>query len=211
MSEKEQHLQQLTDIREMMEQSSRFISLSGLSGIFAGVFAIAGALLAKIHLGKGLSELHTIYTTRYIDLLNMESVTFLLVDASIVLALALGFGIFFTTRKAKQKGLPVWDKQAKRLLISLAIPLATGGLFCLMLLIHNVIFLIAPATLVFYGLALVNASKYTLSDIQYLGYAEIILGLLGAFFLGYGFISWVAGFGLLHIIYGSWMYIKYER
>ena len=91
------------------------------------------------------------------------------------------------------------------------IPLITGGLFCLALLYHGLAGLVAPATLVFYGLALVNASKYTLHDIRNVGYCEIVLGLASLFFLGYGLEVWVIGFGILHIIYGSLMYWKYER
>jgi hypothetical protein len=64
---------------------------------------------------------------------------------------------------------------------------------------------------VFYGLALVNASKYTLTDIRYLGITEIILGILNIFFLRRGLYFWALGFGVLHIIYGLVMWWKYER
>lgn len=211
MTDKEQHLQQLSDIRNMMERSSRFISLSGLSGIFAGIVAIIGAVTAKVYLGEGIPEIQSIYLTRTVEVHRLAAVAFLLIDAAIVFSLAVGFGIFFTTRRAKQKGLPIWDNQVKRLLLNLAIPLATGAFFCLLLFIHDQIFLIAPATLIFYGLALVNASSYTLSEVRYLGLCEIALGLIGSIFIGYGFISWVIGFGVLHIVYGGVMYLKYER
>ena len=36
----------LQAIREIMERSSKFLSLSGLSGIFAGVCALIGAAIA---------------------------------------------------------------------------------------------------------------------------------------------------------------------
>lgn len=212
MTESQKHLQQLTEIRDMMERSSRFISLSGLSGVFAGVVAILGSLAAYWYLKieEAPIDLH-----RYlIDVRGgyiQEAVLFLVIDAMVVLGLAVGFGIFFTTRRAKKKGLPIWDKQAKRLLGNLAIPLVVGGLFCLMLLVHQQIYLIAPATLIFYGLALINASKYTVNDIRYLGYTEVALGLWGSYFVGYGWISWVIGFGVLHILYGAWMYWRYER
>ena len=60
--------------------------------------------------------------------------------------------------------------------------------------------------LIFYGMALVNASKYTLGNVRYLGLAEIVLGLLCAALPGYGFWFWVIGFGVLHIVYGSLIY-----
>ena len=69
----------------------------------------------------------------------------------------------------------------------------------------------APASLIFYGISLVNASKYTLTDIRYLGVMEIILGLINTQFIDYGLYFWATGFGLLHIIYGAMMWWKYER
>jgi len=71
--------------------------------------------------------------------------------------------------------------------------------------------LIAPVMLVFYGLALINASKYTLNDIRYLGYAETVIGLIACFFVDYGLLAWTIGFGALHIIYGLMMFYKYEK
>jgi hypothetical protein len=120
-------------------------------------------------------------------------------------------GTLLTIRNSKRKGIKIWDNSTKRLLINLAIPLIAGGLFCLVLLFHGIIGLVAPATLIFYGLALLNASKYTFDDIRYLGLCEIVLGLAGSFFIGYGLLFWSIGFGLLHIIYGAVMYFKYER
>jgi len=68
---------------------------------------------------------------------------------------------------------------------------------------------VAPLTLIFYGLALVNASKYTLSEIRSFGIAEIVLGLIAMAFIGYGLLFWAIGFGLLHIIYGIIMHVRY--
>jgi hypothetical protein len=70
---------------------------------------------------------------------------------------------------------------------------------------------VAPATLVFYGLALVNGSKYTLNDIRNIGYLEAGLGVVSMFVPGYGLWFWALGFGVLHIVYGVTMYYKYER
>lgn len=203
----------LDEIRSLMERSSRFISLSGLSGVAAGLFAIIGATLVYIYLditpfdGKRLYYVEAIHSTKW----GMNYITFFLLDTAFILIGAITCGIFFTTRKAKQKGQKIWDALSKRLLINLFIPLATGGIFCLGLFYHGFFGFLAPTTLVFYGLALVNASKYTLNDIRNLGYCEIALGLLSLFFLGYGLEVWVIGFGILHIIYGSLMYWKYER
>jgi hypothetical protein len=105
---------------------------------------------------------------------------------------------------------PIWDHTSKKLLLNLLIPLAAGGMFVLGLLHYDDWRFVVPATLVFYGLALVNASKYTVSDIRYLGFLEIALGILGMWYIGYGLYFWAIGFGLLHIIYGLIMWWKYE-
>ena len=134
-----------------------------------------------------------------------------MLDGAFVLAGALSCGVYFTRRRARRKGQIGWDALTRRLLISLAIPLLAGGIFCLALLYHHLGALIAPTTLIFYGLALVNCSKYTLQEVYYLGLCEIALGLGGLFVPGHGLLLWAIGFGLLHILYGVGMYRKYER
>lgn len=207
MDHSKDYLQDLSDIRNMMEKSSRFISLSGLSGVFAGVFALIGAYTAHSYLqGNIYTYKEFITLTQYSETMN-----FLLMDAIFVLVLSITTGILLTTRKAIKSGQKLLDATAKRLLVNLFIPLAAGGIFCLALLLRGDIALIAPSTLLFYGIALLNASKYTFNDIRYLGICQILLGLISSFYVGYGLLFWSIGFGVLHILYGSLMYFKYER
>lgn len=211
MKNKREPIQQLNDIRTFMERSSRFISLSGLSGVSAGVIALIGAGIAWLYLDLSYSFFNIdAYLLRENNLTYNKIWQFIIADAIIVLILAITAGIFFTTRRARKKGLKVWDSTAKRLVINLLIPLVAGGLFCIVLFYHHLVFLIAPASLIFYGLALINASKYTLHEIKILGLSEVALGLIASLFPGYGLIFWSAGFGLLHIIYGLVMYFRYE-
>ncbi|HXB40532.1 MAG TPA: hypothetical protein VNZ49_08315 [Bacteroidia bacterium] len=210
MDKQNEHLETLTEIRSMMERSSRFISLSGLSGVFAGIFALAGAFVAYKKL-VSIDILNDVYRGRGSENPGFSFYTFFIVDALCVLIASLAVGCILTMRKAKRQGLPVWDNTAKRLFINLFIPLAAGGIFCLILLYHGLMGLVAPATLLFYGLALLNAGKYTLHDIRTLGICQIILGLLSSVFVGYGLFFWAFGFGVLHIIYGTLMYYKYEK
>lgn len=213
MTKPHQQLEALEQIRSLMERSSKFISLSGLSGIIAGFFALFGAGALYLYLGiSPFSSKYLYYNqARATEKWGLSLTEFLLIDGVLVLSLAVIGGIFFTTRKAKRNNQPIWDPLTQRLLVNLIIPLITGGIFCLALLYHGSIAYIAPVTLIFYGLALLNASKYTLNDIRYLGICEITLGLIGMFFLGNGLELWAFGFGVLHILYGSLMYYKYER
>ena len=200
----------------MMERSSRFISLSGLSGLSAGICALVGAYIAHGWIAEyygagypfstGSVRLHNYMTDEEHDLKWK-----LIVLALGVLVAALASSCWFTWRKARKSQLPIWDHASKKLLINMLVPLLAGGLFVLGLIYHNDWDYVAPSCLVFYGLALVNASKYTLTDIRYLGMLEIVLGCASMYFLHWGLYFWAAGFGVLHIIYGLIMWWKYER
>jgi len=213
MDKRNEHLETLSEIRSLMERSSRFISLSGLSGVAAGVFALIGAAMVYLYLDISPFETKRLYYELKPGHIKwgMDHLTFFLVDAALVFFFALAGGIFFTTRKARKKGQKIWDALTKRLVINTAIPLVAGGLYCLGLLYHDMFGLVAPSTLIFYGLACINGSKYTLTDIRYLGISEIILGVIALFNIGYGLEFWAFGFGVLHIIYGLVMYYKYEK
>ncbi|QMU30905.1 hypothetical protein [Adhaeribacter radiodurans] len=207
MNQQQDQLETLHEIRSIMERSSRFLSLSGLSGISAGLSALAGAAVVKWYFTQ-----HSInYYQQVGGNLTREDILFLLAVAVGVLILGFCTATYFTMRNVRKKNLRFWDNQSRRLLLNLAIPLATGGAFCAILIYHNILFLVAPAMLVFYGLALLNGSKYTLSDIRYLGIFEIVLGLFASVFVGYGLLLWTVGFGVLHIVYGTLVYFKYER
>ena len=205
--------QTLQEIRNLMERSSRFISLSGLSGVAAGVFALIAT--AMIYVYCGLTPFVHKYIYYNIALKNpkwgIEFYPFLFLVGTFALIGAFASAWFFTSRKARKDGHQIWDKPTKLMLINLAVPLVTGGLFCLGLLYYGEIGFVAPATLVFYGLALVNASHYTLRDVRWLGYSEIAIGLIALFNVGFGLEFWAIGFGILHILYGTIMYNKYER
>ncbi len=202
-------LETLHEIRQLMEKSSRFISLSGLSGVFAGIFALVGSAVALLIL-QPQRFFYTDYTTVFTRSRG-DVILWLFIDAVCVLVASLTVATFLTVRQARRKGQAIWSSTSQRLLVNALIPLVAGGVFCLGMLYHGTIGLIAPSMLIFYGLALLNASKYTLPDIRYLGVCEIGLGLIATFFIGYGVLFWAVGFGVLHIVYGIVLYNKYER
>ncbi|QIP16452.1 hypothetical protein G8759_29310 [Spirosoma aureum] len=212
MYESREHLQTLTEIRSLMERSSKFLSLSGLSGVSAGIIALIGATVVYVRLRTDLLQALSYQRIElYNDTAHQAIREFLVTVAIVVLLTALLSGSYFTIRKARRQGLSVWNSSSQRLLWSLAVPLAAGGIFCLALLHYNMIWLAFPSTLIFYGLALLNGSKYTVRDVESLSYCEIGLGLLSLFWPGYNLLAWSVGFGVLHIVYGLAMYFKYER
>jgi hypothetical protein len=189
-------IQQLSDIRSMMEKSTKILSLSGLAGVSIGLVAIAGVMFAQ-------------YIHSRVSADDVQS--FIIADAVAVLILAIGLSVFFSSRMAKKKNLPTWNSIAKHLIIELAIPLFAGGVFSVALLLNRTYNLIPAAMLAFYGLALVNASKFTVKEVRLLGLTELALGLFAALLPQEGLNFWALGFGVMHIVYGLRMYVKYEK
>lgn len=199
---KKDYLQDINEIKELMNKSSRFISLSGLSGIMAGIYALIGAAVA-----------YWLVTNSGREYLILDGYIFNLVmlDLFLIAFFSIATSIYLTTKKAKKNGEKVWDASSRRLIINFLIPLITGGLYILVILGQQKYGQTGALMLIFYGLALINASKYSISNIRYLGIIEIVLGLICALIPGYGFWLWVVGFGIMHIFYGTLMYLKYER
>jgi len=201
----------LASIRNLMERSSKFISLSGLSGVLAGVYALVGAALAYSMLYRGQSRIYAVPDESGFALLNDAIIVELLLIAAAVLVLSVGTGIYLSYKKAKRKGQPLFGKVSQDLLFNMAIPLLAGGGLMLILLYRGYFGIVAPASLIFYGLALIGASNFTFTDVKFLGLCEVALGVLAACLPGYGLVFWALGFGVLHIVYGSVMYFKYDR
>jgi hypothetical protein len=206
MKQTKDYLDDISEIRQIMERSSGFISLSGLSGIMAGIYALAGSYIAY----RLVYIEPSILGSREYFINEQQVIIRLVLIAAVVLVLALATGIYLTARKQKTNTKLYVDAGFRNLMENLLIPLITGGLFILILVVRGYYGIVAPAFLLFYGLALINGSKYTIRDIKYLGLLEITLGLISAVFPGYGLLFWAAGFGLLHILYGTMMYFKYE-
>jgi hypothetical protein len=218
MNSQNQTLETIQDIRNMMDRSSRFISLSGLSGIAAGVCALTGAWFAYDVIegsGGAGSRKSVLITDSYssdgVGMLRSFMGSRLFSIALLTLISAIVLAVLFTYIRSKRQGVPVWGSTAKRLIWNIAVPLVAGGLFLLKLIEAGVYGLIAPGCLIFYGIALINGAKYTFGEIRFLGYAMTALGIINCWFPGYGLYFWAAGFGLLHIVYGVVMWSKYER
>lgn len=199
--ESNHYLQDIGEIKQLMNKSTRFISLSGLSGILAGIYALIGASVA-FWLVDNFSHGTLILDGKIFRLIILDLI--LIAGLSIITA------IYLSIQKAKKKGEKIWDSTSKRLLINFVVPLLTGGLYILIILGQQKYGQTAALMLIFYGLALINASKYSIGNIRTLGYVELCLGLICALLPGYGFWLWVIGFGVMHIIYGTWMYYKHD-
>jgi hypothetical protein len=203
MKEKQDYIKDVAEIRSMMERATKFLSLSGWSGIMAGIYALIGVYLA-----------YTVFN------FNPDKIDYKLADTSLVkviiiallvLLMALVTAIYFSFKKSNRRGEKIWNSTSRRLVISMAIPLVSGGVLVIVFILKGLIGLIAPLTLIFYGLALYNASKFTIDEVKHLGIIQIGLGLLSSYLIEYGLIIWTIGFGVMHILYGTYMYYRYER
>jgi hypothetical protein len=196
----EKNIEDLKHIRSMMERSSKFLSLSGISGISAGIFALTGAAIACLILYKG----YTFTGNLLFDLLLTATAVFVAASAS---------GLYFSLKKARKEKAKFWMPATRQILIDFFVPLVIGGLFSLILIYQCATHLVASAMLIFYGLALINAGARTYRDIKILGASEIILGITaGIFVYEYtGLLFWTIGFGWMNIMYGAIMYFKYEH
>lgn len=208
MERTEEYIRDLSEIRAMMERSSRFLSLTGWSGIMAGIYALLGAYLGYELFYVAPTDTLSVYGGLDSQITNIMGAVLL---ATTILLLAVGTAILLSWKKAKKANEKIWNASSRRLLINMAIPLFTGGLFILILLSQSLISLVPAVSLIFYGLALLNASKYTFEEVKYLGIVEIILGLVAAYYIGYGLMFWAIGFGIMHIVYGIYMHLKHER
>lgn len=203
--ENKDYLNDLKDIKEMMSKSTQFLSLSGLSGVLAGIYALIGGSYANIL----LAEFYTgsVYSVELIKELENK----LIIISLLIIVLSIVTGLLLSNSKSKKLGVKLWNETSKRLIINFSIPLVTGGILVIILIIREFYDFIIPTMLLFYGMACVNASKYTLGDVKYLGITITVIGLFSAYFYKYSIPLWMLGFGVCHIFYGGMMWYKHDR
>lgn len=198
------YLEDLNEIKSLMKRSTQFLSLSGFAGVFAGIYALIGAVIVKYLLEDNQAN--------YSEIFVNETIFYqIFIVAILVLGLSIATAFYLSFKKAKKNNENFWNPTSKRMSISFAIPFFTGAVLVLLLLKNQYFNLIMPICLIFYGLSCINASKYTFRDVKYLGILEVILGLILIEFTGFGLLFWSLGFGVLHVIYGIIMYVKYEK
>ena len=191
--DKDKALESVNEIKELMEKSSKFVSLSGITAVLAGVYALIGAYVAD-------------------NLLNsVNNRGGVIITALMVLMVSAITACILSWYKARATGQKLFSKLTYRIVWNFAFPLLAGGLFCLALLLHENYGLISSAMLLFYGLSLVNVSKYTYSNVAWLGAVFVCLGIANSFFEGHALLFWTIGFGGIHILYGALFYLQYER
>jgi len=215
MNTENEPIQALEEIKQMMDRGSRFVSLSGWSGISAGICALVATWIAHQKISQ--------YTFENSNDYNDMQGTYIFKDGHLLLAnqlLVIGiltflaaffFAFLFTWLRSRKTSVSIWGFTARKVMINVAVPMIVGALFIWRIIDLGAYSFVAPACLLFYGLALINGSKYTVSEVRYLGYLQLVLGIISLWVMDYGLFFWAAGFGVLHILYGIVMLNKYER
>jgi len=210
MHREDETIETLNEIRSIVDKSPRLISLSGWSGVWAGVVALVGAYIAHGWLQRPGYE--QIGSALYASVSHFDSFTANFIFLGIaVFAIALGGVLYFTGRRAKKMGVRIWNPASQQMLVQLFYPVFAGSVFCFMFIYYGCGMFVAPTSLVFYGLALISAGKHSDSDIKYLGMLDVTLGCTAMFFPGGGLLFWALGFGVLQILYGVMMRGKYDQ
>jgi hypothetical protein len=210
MNQPDQHLEDIKVIKKIMEESSRFLSLSGLSGIVAGLLAIAGAVVANLIIAGTPAAEEWYSVPLAADPAGYRSVILLFADMAAVLVLSLAAAAIFSSRKARKSGQNAWTSVTRRMLASLLLPLITGGLFILITLSRVPGNVTVASTLIFYGLAVISAGKFTFGEIHWLGVLEVLTGLVCLLLPQWSVFIWAFGFGVIHIGYGLFMHLRYK-
>lgn len=198
--ESENYLKDISEIKNLMNKSSQFISLSGLSGAFAGIYAIIGAAYFYI-------------TTRSIKISDFETKD--IDKATIIFILFVILStlttIIFTSIRAKSLDEKSWDVKTKNLVQAFFTPILIGLVFVLILYFNNEYNYLLALLLVFYGIGLLNAGFTTNNLVKPLGYIQVTFGLICAIKYDYTFWFFAIGFGIVHLVYGSIVYFKIDK
>lgn len=202
-------------IKNLMEKSSKFSNLSGYAIATTGLLALLGAVFVYFDLGISISEKYISYA----ELINQTGsansiytkIKLLVIIASLILLTSLLILYVTAKLKSERHDINLFNSSFSRALKSLFIPVLSGGIFCGFLILHKMYGLVAPATLIFYGLGLISASKYSYNELELLGYLELLLGTIASYYMGSGLLFWMIGFGIGHIVLGVFIHYKYDK
>lgn len=208
MKQQTDYLSDLQAIRSMMQRSSKFLSLSGWSGVMAGIYGLLAAYIAVFRLDFDPIVLQAIGFTGWEAFAELRG---MMVLAALLLVLSIGTAAWMARHKANKQGEVVWTAASRRLLADLAVPLLTGGMLLLAFTWLGAFTLLLPISLLFYGITLYQAGPVTYTALRILGLLNLALGFLALLLPEHALLFWAAGFGLLHIVYGLFIHFRYEK
>lgn len=203
--------QTLDDIREMMSKSSRFQAISGWSIIVIGLLAGIASLMAAAVIGVADVPFFD-NLQRYSTLNTPLKIRIAALIALILFTVCLLIVFVFAIVKSKRHNLPfAFDKRMRQMLLDFFIPLIAGGLFSMAMVMQQHYGLTSSIMLMFYGLALINCSHYTYPILRWLGYTELLIGIIDCFTMSHALLFWFLGFSVAHILFGIIYVLMFDR
>lgn len=195
---------ELKAIRELMERPVRYSTMSGLSGVLAGLASLAGVFADLYVSGR--------YADRPAEAVRIN----MGIWAGVFLA-AFAAATVPTRLRERKRGMPFWSRIKKQILLTI-LPPFVGGVGLTAAIVcrwwigdgPNMWGLIPAIWMLFYGLALWQVGLFSPAEIRVLAVAFLLAGLAAAA-LFHTYPYWAMGltFGGFHIVYGVVVWIRH--
>ena len=174
-------------IRQVMERSTKYSTLSGLSGVLVGLTAIVGVAATR--------SVRDIY----------DHPLRLALIWLIVLAVAVGIDFVRNKRRAARVGKQVVSPLGAHILVAALPAFFAGAVLTAFFALHHLLFYVWGAWMLCYGLAICAVGLFSVRPVSYLGMAFALAGALTLFLQAPDPLAMMAlTFGGFHIAYGLW-------
>ena len=175
-------IEDLRFIRETMEHAASFTAVPGWGGVAMGFTAIGAAFIAP-HPSNSRTWLVTWLTAA-------------------LCAFAVGaLGIYW---KARRVGTPILTRPGRQFLLSLFPPLMAGGVISYAIYARSLSHLLPTVWLLLYGVGVMSAGTFSVRVVPMMGLCFMLAGVAALFCpAGWGNAVMAAGFGGLHILFGT--------
>jgi len=189
-----------------MERHSSFFSLSGFTGILIGIVGcIAIFLVDTMTHGYGIN----------FDGFSQLPILFLEIGIMVIGILTIVLSLFILWKrgrnKAKKNKQGLWNAFAKKQRINLLLLLLVFLVILILIGSKGYYRLITPLLLSFYGLLLLNLSRFQSKSLLFLGLATLILGIVSYVSYTDKIFLLALGVGIFPIIYGLLTFNKSKK
>jgi hypothetical protein len=181
-------LDNLRFIRETMERAGSFTAVSGLGIVGMGVIAVPAALIARLQ--PSAASWMTVWI--------------------ITAACAAALGIGLTARKARDMGLPMVSGPGRKFAFALTPALAAGAILTWALTPAASQDLVVGVWLLLYGAGVTAGGAMSVPVVPVMGLSFMATGVVALLLpADAANAMMLAGFGGLHVVYGSWIARRY--
>jgi hypothetical protein len=175
-------------IRETMERAGSFTALSGWGQVVIGITALLASWLAS----RQVSPENWLATWS---------------GAAVVSIL---MGVLTTAMKARTARMPMLSGPGRKFMLSLAPPLAAGAVLTVVLFRAEMVGLLPGVWMLLYGAGIITAGAFSVSAVPVMGLCFMVFGAAALVSpVGWGDGWMAAGFGGLHVVFGTLIARRY--